>query len=72
MLREEDIVIELKCQQFLCKGYMRDLSEEESVLLFESKQQTKDVICLQCQRKVYANGYGNVTLKDMLVWYGIA
>ena len=72
MLREEDIAIELKCQQFLCKSYMRDLSGEQSVLVFESKQETKDVSCPHCQGKVYADGYGNVTLKDMPVWYGIA
>ena len=72
MLREEDIAIELKCQQFLCKSYMRDLSGEQSVLVFESKQGTKDVSCPHCQGKVYADGYGNVTLKDMPVWYGIA
>ena len=72
MLREEDITIELKCQEFLCKSYMRDLSERQSVLLFESKQKTKTVSCPYCQGKVYADGYGNVTLKDMPVWYGIA
>ena len=72
MLHEEDIAIELKCQQFLCKSYMRDLSGEQSVLVFESKQGTKDVSCPHCQGKVYADGYGNVTLKDMPVWYGIA
>ena len=72
MLREEDIAFELKCQQFFCKSYMRDLSEEQSVLLFESKQETNDVSCPQCQGKVYADGYGNLTLKGMPVWYGIA
>lgn len=71
MLHEEDIAIELRCQQFLCKSYMRDLGEEQSVLLFESKQETKDVRCPHCQGKVYTDGYGNVTLKDMPVWYGI-
>jgi len=72
MLREEDIAIELRSQQFLCKCYMRDLTEEQSVLLFESKQQTKDVICPHCQGNVYADGYGSITLKDMPVWYGMA
>ena len=72
MLREEDIAIELKCQQFLCKSYIRDLSGEQSVLVFESKQETKDVSCPHCQGQVYADGYGNVRLKDMPVWYGIA
>ena len=72
MLREEDNTIELRCQQFHCKSYMRDLSEERSVLLFESKQETKTVRCPHCQGKVYADGYGNVTLKDMPVWYGMA
>lgn len=72
MLHEEDIAIELKCQQFLCKCYMRDLAEEQSVLLFESEQETRNVSCPHCQGKVYADGYGRVTLKDMPVWYGIA
>ena len=72
MLREEDIAIELKCQQFLSKCYMRDAAEEQSVVLFESKQETKDVSCPHCQGKVYADGYGEVTLKDMPVWYGMA
>ena len=72
MLREEDIAIELRCQQFVCKCYMRDLAEEQSVLLFESKQETKDAICPHCQGKVYADGFGRVTLKDMPVWYGMA
>ncbi len=72
MLREEDIAIELRCQQFLCKCYMRDLSEEQSVLLFESKQETKAVSCPHCQGEVYADGYGRTTLKDMPVWYGMA
>lgn len=45
MLREEDIAIELRCQQFHCKCYMRDLNGERSVLLFESKQETNKVSC---------------------------
>lgn len=72
MLREEDIAIELRCQQFLCKCYMRDLAGEQSVLLFESKKEAKDVSCPHCQGKVYGDGHGSVTLKDMPVWYGIA
>lgn len=43
MLREEDIAIELKCQQYICKSYMRNLEGTESVLLFESTQKTEDV-----------------------------
>lgn len=72
MLCEEDIAIELRCQHFLCKSYMRDLGGEQSVLLFESKRETKDVRCRHCGGKVYADGYGNITLKDMPVWYGMA
>ena len=53
MLREEDIAIELRCQQFHCKCYMRDLNGERSVLLFESKQETNKVSCPHCQSKVY-------------------
>ncbi len=51
---------------------MRDLAGKRSVLLFESKQEAKDTNCPFCQGAVYADGYGNVTLKDMPVWYGIA
>ena len=72
MLREEDIAIELRCQQFHCKCYMRDLNGERYVLLFESKQETNKVSCPHCQSKVYLDGYGSVTLKDMPVWYGMA
>ena len=72
MLQEEDIAIELKCQQYVCKSYMRDQEEKQSVLLFESKQETKDVRCPHCQGEVYADGYGHTTLKDMPVWYGMA
>jgi len=65
MLQEEDISIELKCQQYVCKCYMRDLEEKQSVLLFESKQGTQNVRCPHCQGKVYVDGYGNTTLKDI-------
>ena len=71
MLREEDIAIELKCQQYVGKCYMRDLEEKQSVILFESTQETKAVRCPHCQGKVYADGYGPTTLKDMPVWYGM-
>lgn len=71
MLREEDIAIELRCQQYVCKYYMRDLEEKESVLLFESEQKTQEVRCLQCNGEVYMDGYGHVTLKDMPIWYGM-
>ena len=72
MLREEDIAIELRCQQFVSKCYMRDMTGEKSVLLFESERRTDAVSCPHCGGKVYADGYGDVTLKDMPVWHGIA
>ncbi len=72
MLQEEDIALELKCQQYVCKCYMRDWEERQSVLLFESKRETRDVRCPHCHGKVYVDGYGNATLKDMPVWYGMA
>ena len=72
MLREEDIAISLRCQQFHSKCYIRDLTEERSALLFESDQEAKDARCPHCRGKVYADGYGRVTLKDMPVWYGMA
>jgi hypothetical protein len=48
MLQEKDISIELKCQHFVCKCYMRDLTGEQSALLFESEQETKNVSCPHC------------------------
>ena len=42
MLRKEDISIDLKYQQYLCKSYMRNLEGTESVLMFESAQDTED------------------------------
>ena len=72
MLREEDIAISLRCQQFHSKCYIRDLTEERSALLFESDQEAKDASCPHCRGKVYADGYGSVPLKDMPVWYGMA
>ena len=38
MLREEDIAIELKCQQYVSKCYKRDLEEKQSVILFTFEQ----------------------------------
>ena len=52
MLREEDIAIDLKCQQYICKSYMRNLEGTESVLLFESRQKTEDVFCPFCHGPV--------------------
>ena len=52
MLREEDIAIDLKCQQYICKSYMRNLEGTESVLLFESKQKTEDVFCPFCHETI--------------------
>lgn len=42
MLRKEDISIGLIYQQYLCKSYMRNLEGTESVLMFESTQDTED------------------------------
>ena len=64
MLREEDIAIELRCQQFLCKCYMRDLNEERSVLWFKSEQKTETVSCPYCQGRVYSDGYGQITFPN--------
>jgi len=72
MLREEDIAIELRCQQFVCKCYMRDLSGKKSVLVFESRQKAEEVSCPHCQGKVFMDGHGSMTLKDMPVWHGVS
>ena len=40
--------------------------------MFESEQEASEVRCPHCMGNVYADGYGNVTLKDMPIWYGMA
>lgn len=72
MLREEDIAVELKCQQYVCKSYWRNMTEKDSAFLFESTQKTSEVRCPHCHGKVYADGYGHVTLKDLPIWYGMS
>ena len=64
MLREEDIAIDLKCQQYICKSYMRNLEGTESVLLFESKQKTEDVFCPFCHGAVHICDMTEKTFKD--------
>ena len=71
MLREEDIAIDLKCQQYICKSYMRNLEGTESVLLFESKQKTEDVFCPFCHGPVHICDMTEKTLKDIPIWKGI-
>ena len=72
MLREEDITIRLKCQQYSCECYMRDPEETRSVLLFESRQRTEDVRCPYCQGPVHIQGWTIRTLRDIPIWTGIS
>ena len=71
MLQEKNIAIELKCQQYVCKTYMRNLEGTASVLMFESKQRTADVACPYCRGKVEICELANKHLKDIPVWQGI-
>lgn len=71
MLREEDIAIELKCQQYICKSYMRNLEGTESVLLFESTQKTEDVFCPFCHGSVHICELTSKFLKDIPIWKGV-
>ena len=43
MLREEDIALELRCQQFLCKSYMRDLDEYHPKVIMSQISQSDSV-----------------------------
>lgn len=72
MLQEKDIAIELKCQQYVSKTYMRNLEGTASVLMFESMQRTADVACPYCRGKVEICELANKHLRDIPVWQGIS
>ena len=72
MLKEEDIEISLKCQQFECQTYMRSSDEKQSVLIFESKRNTEDVSCPYCGGKVHICDLTSKCLRDMPIWSGVA
>ena len=72
MLHEDDITIEIKCQQYVCKSYTRNLEGTESVLQFESRQQTQEVSCPYCGGKVNISGYAHKHLKDIPIWTGVS
>lgn len=71
MLREEDIAIELKCQGYECKTYMRNLEGTASVLIFESKRKTEEERCPYCGGKVNICELTSKTLRDVPIWTGI-
>ena len=70
MLREENISIEIKSQGYECKTYMINAEGTESVLLFESRQETARQRCRKCGGKVYIHDSGSITLRDMPIWVG--
>lgn len=72
MLQEDNIAIELKCQSYVCKTYMRNQEGTESVLIFESKQRTEDVLCPFCNGKVNICELARKHLRDVPIWSGIS
>ena len=70
LLAHNNISIELKCQQFVCKviEFKEDFGYVE--IPFESQQDTKEVCCPECYNSVEI--YDNYTtfLKDMPIWQG--
>lgn len=71
MLQEQDIGIQIKCQQFESKEYARDQEGKRSVILFESKQDSREVKCPHCGGRVYEDGTTTKHLRDMPIWVGI-
>ena len=72
MLQEQDIAFELVCQEYLCKTYLRNADETESVLVFESKQQTKVVVCPYCGGSVHICESVSRNLQDVPIWPNMA
>lgn len=69
MLIDKNISIHLSCQQFECNHF--DISEDRSVLLFRSKQDSRDVTCPFCGGRVHVYDSASTTLKDMPLWFGV-
>lgn len=65
MLVNEDIANWLNCQQYVLKRRYYNDAEKKETLVYESTQTTANGKCPYCNSKVYADGYGYVTLKDM-------
>lgn len=72
MLQENDIEISLRCQQFECECHMRNEEETESVLLFESRNETAQVRCKKCGGRVNICGLTTKHLKDIPIWVGMS
>lgn len=70
MLREEDITIRIKCQQYESKGLFLGPDGTEAVIVFDSLQRTEDVSCPFCGGKAYIHEQKSTYLKDMPVWHG--
>ena len=71
MLREEDISVTLKCQDFESVDYIVNPEGTEAVVLFESRKDTKNVLCPVCGGKTEIHSKRSIHLKDMPIWYGV-
>ena len=69
MLIDKDISIHLSCQQFECNQL--DINEDKTVLLFRSRQDSRDVVCPFCGSRVHVYDTAHATLKDMPLWHGV-
>ena len=65
MLREKDITIRLKCQQYETVDYILNPEETEAELFFSSVQRTDRVNCPACGGKVNIHSIEHIHLKDM-------
>lgn len=71
MLLVNNIKIELECQGFKATQIGISPNQDKSVLLFESKRETKDIYCSICGSEVYTHGYHNTHLTDIPIWHGV-
>ena len=71
MLREEDISINLKCQDFESVDFLVNAEETEAVLLMESRKSTKTAACPVCGGNVEIHSKRSTYLKDIPIWHGV-
>jgi len=72
MLELQNISIQLSCQQFECNSFKINSEKNQTELRFNSKQQTKDVVCPYCGKNhIHVNGGNCMVLKDMPIWIGM-
>ena len=71
MLIVDNIKVEVECQGFCATQIGISPNQDKSVLLFESKRETKGVCCPICGSEVYIHGEHNTHLTDIPIWHGI-